>query len=247
MSQFGEYDPMSGSGPIRKRLARARRRPPARNRRARPAVAGVDIKFAAHRSRAGPAAAQIRLRRLSARRSRRSAACGDTGPRFEAPAVFSRADFRTGRTSARDCWVASPAMPRGVGRRRNHRSIVSPITLPRAAILESGARTLGCAIIPAGPGNTEQPMRRSRICRPSAYCGPPDFLKILLDKHTRRAPTFRRKMALVSGAALAAEPARGVRRRRKDAAVLRDGRLGVIAFETDGPGGAVLPAYGHRG
>ena len=52
---------------------------------------------------------------------------------------------------------------------------------PGGFIMDSGARALGCAVIPAGPGNTRAAARRHRRLRPVAYCGTPDFLKILLD------------------------------------------------------------------
>ena len=53
---------------------------------------------------------------------------------------------------------------------------------PGGRILESGALALGCPVIPAGPGNTEQLIAAIAHFRPSVYCGPPDFLKIVLDK-----------------------------------------------------------------
>jgi len=40
---------------------------------------------------------------------------------------------------------------------------------------------LGCAVIPAGPGNNRSPVRIDRGYRPVGYSGTPDFLKILLD------------------------------------------------------------------
>ncbi len=70
---------------------------------------------------------------------------------------------------------------------------------PGAFIMESGAHALGCAVIPAGPGNTEQTLAAVAHLKPNGYAGPPDFLKILLDK--AGGETSLRK-ALVSGAAL---------------------------------------------
>ena len=74
---------------------------------------------------------------------------------------------------------------------------------PGGFILESGAHALGCAVIPAGVGNTEQQVDAIAILRPSGYTGTPDFLKILLDtaqKLGRDAASLER--GLVSGAAL---------------------------------------------
>ncbi len=112
-----------------------------------------------------------------------------------------------------------------------------------AFIMESGAQALGCAVIPAGPGNTEQTLAAVAQLRPTAYAGPPDFLEILLDKAAAGgidASSIRK--AFVSGAALPASlraklEGRGVRTRQAFATA----ELGVIAYEIDGPNGAALP------
>jgi phenylacetate-CoA ligase len=90
---------------------------------------------------------------------------------------------------------------------------------PGGFILDAGARALGCAVIPAGPGNTEQQLALIAQLRPTAYTGTPDFLKIVLDAAAAAgvdASSIRR--AVVSGAAfppsLQAEiRARGVEQR----------------------------------
>jgi phenylacetate-CoA ligase len=74
---------------------------------------------------------------------------------------------------------------------------------PAAWIMEAGARALGCAVIPAGPGNTEQQLEAIARLKPTAYIGVPDYLKILLDKAKeagREITSFHR--AMVSGGAL---------------------------------------------
>ncbi len=74
---------------------------------------------------------------------------------------------------------------------------------PGAWIVDAGARALGCTVIPAGPGNTEQQLEAIAHLKPTAYVGVPDYLKILLDKAAeagRDASSFKR--ALVSGGAL---------------------------------------------
>ena len=53
---------------------------------------------------------------------------------------------------------------------------------PAGAMLESGARALGVAVIPGGTGNTDQQVEISRTVRPSSYVGTPDFLKAILDR-----------------------------------------------------------------
>ena len=53
---------------------------------------------------------------------------------------------------------------------------------PAGVMLERGARALGCAVVPAGPGNTEMQARAIAHLRPQAYSGTPDFLKTILEK-----------------------------------------------------------------
>jgi phenylacetate-coenzyme A ligase PaaK-like adenylate-forming protein len=74
---------------------------------------------------------------------------------------------------------------------------------PGGWILDAGARALGCAVIAAGPGNTEQQLHVIEYLEPTVYVGVPDYLKILLDKAKeagKDASSF--KKALVGGGAL---------------------------------------------
>lgn len=74
---------------------------------------------------------------------------------------------------------------------------------PGGWILDAGARALGCAVIPAGPGNTEQQIETVRHLAPAGYVGVPDYLKILLDKAAEAGqPLTSYRRALVSGGAL---------------------------------------------
>jgi len=71
---------------------------------------------------------------------------------------------------------------------------------PGGFIMDSGARALGCAVIPAGPGNTEQQLDVIADLQPTCYAGTPSYLKILLEKAQaagRDASCF--KSAMVSG------------------------------------------------
>jgi len=109
---------------------------------------------------------------------------------------------------------------------------------PAAAIFESGAHALGCAVIPAGPGNTADQLTAIEQFRPSFYIGTPDFLKIILDKAAedgRDASSIRN--AMVSGAALPDSlrrelAGRGVAVRQSYGTA----DLGIVAYEDDGPG-----------
>ncbi len=59
---------------------------------------------------------------------------------------------------------------------------------PGGFIFDASARALGCAVIPAGPGNTEAQFELIEAYRPVGYSGTPDFLKILLDAADSRGP-----------------------------------------------------------
>lgn len=74
--------------------------------------------------------------------------------------------------------------------------------VPAGFIMDAGARALGCAVIPAGPGNTEQQLDLIEAFRPTIYCGTPDFLKIIIKAATASGRDVTSiKRALVSGAA----------------------------------------------
>ena len=114
---------------------------------------------------------------------------------------------------------------------------------PGGRILESGALALGCPVIPAGPGTTEQLIAAIAHLRPKVYCGPPDFLKIVLDRaRAAGADVASLGKALVSGAALPQTlraELEGVGIKTRQAYATAD--LGMIAYETNGPDGALTP------
>ncbi len=113
---------------------------------------------------------------------------------------------------------------------------------PGGFIMDSGARALGCAVIPAGPGNAEQQFELIEAYRPSAFCGTPDFLKILLDgaaSSGRDVSSIKR--ALVSGAAFPKSlqeefSAPGIEAFQAYATA----DLGFIAYETSARDGLVI-------
>ncbi|HEY8608551.1 MAG TPA: AMP-binding protein [Noviherbaspirillum sp.] len=53
---------------------------------------------------------------------------------------------------------------------------------PAAFMAEGGAARLGCAVIPAGIGQTEMQVQAIAGLRPDAYVGTPSFLKIIIEK-----------------------------------------------------------------
>jgi phenylacetate-CoA ligase len=113
---------------------------------------------------------------------------------------------------------------------------------PGGFILDSGARALGCAVIPAGPGNTEQQLDIVEQLRPTGYSGTPDFLKILLDAAAasgRDASSIRK--AVVSGAAFPPSLQAEIKARGIDAYQLyATADVGLIAYETAARDGLVV-------
>ena len=74
---------------------------------------------------------------------------------------------------------------------------------PGGFILDSGARACGCAVIPAGPGQTEQQLELIEDLKPQGYSGTPSFLNILLNKAKEQSRDISSiKKALVTGEAL---------------------------------------------
>jgi phenylacetate-CoA ligase len=106
---------------------------------------------------------------------------------------------------------------------------------PAGAMLESAAHALGCPVIPAGPGNTEQQLQVIEDLRPMAYTGVPDYLKILLDKAQelgRDASSIGK--AMVSGATL--PPSLRAELQDRGVKVLQcyaTADLGLIGYETE--------------
>jgi phenylacetate-CoA ligase len=113
---------------------------------------------------------------------------------------------------------------------------------PGGFIMDSAARALDCAVIPAGPGNTEQQMEVIAAYRPSCYAGTPDFLKILIEAAEARGVDISCIMrAVVSGAAFPPSLQAWVRERGVDAYQLyATADVGVIAYETSAREGLVL-------
>ncbi|MBI1386755.1 MAG: AMP-binding protein [Rhizobiales bacterium] len=105
---------------------------------------------------------------------------------------------------------------------------------PGGWIMDGGARALGCTVIAAGPGNTEQQLAAIAHLRPTAYVGVPDFLNILLEKGAAASTnTSSLRKAMVSGGALfpslrEAYAARGITCLQCYATA----ELGVVAYET---------------
>jgi phenylacetate-CoA ligase len=113
---------------------------------------------------------------------------------------------------------------------------------PGGFILDTSARALGCAVIPAGPGNTEAQFDLIEAYRPIAYCGTPDFLKILLDAAaTAGRDVSSIKRAQVGGAAFPPSLQAEIKSRGIDAyQTFGTADLGMVAFETSAREGMVV-------
>jgi phenylacetate-coenzyme A ligase PaaK-like adenylate-forming protein len=113
---------------------------------------------------------------------------------------------------------------------------------PGGFIFDSAARALGCAVIPAGPGNTDAQLELIEAYRPVGYSGTPDFLKILLDAGAaarRDVSSLRR--ALVSGAAFPKSLQQEIKSRGIDAyQAYATADLGFIAYESAGRDGLIV-------
>ena len=113
---------------------------------------------------------------------------------------------------------------------------------PAGAFADSAARALGCAVFPAGVGQTELQVQAIAALRPAAYVGTPSFLKTILEKGRELgADLSSLARALVSAEALpdslrAAISALGVEALQCYASA----DLGLIAYESPAREGMIL-------
>ncbi len=113
---------------------------------------------------------------------------------------------------------------------------------PAGQMFDSAARALGCAVIPAGVGQTELQVQTIADLSPSAYVGTPSFLKIILEQ----ADELGLKVdsidkAMVSGEALPAPlrstfAERGLRVQQ----CYGTADLGLIAYESSALEGLII-------
>ncbi|MGI9412632.1 MAG: phenylacetate--CoA ligase family protein [Hyphomicrobiales bacterium] len=113
---------------------------------------------------------------------------------------------------------------------------------PGGFMLDTACRALGCAVIPAGVGNTELQLDMIDHLKPDAYAGTPDFLKVLLDKGDEAGKDMSSiARGVVSGAALpeslrAELKGRGVAVTQTYATA----ELGIVSYETSALEGMVI-------
>ena len=144
---------------------------------------------------------------------------------------------------AEDWWRSARALYAAGFRKGDlvHNTFAYHLT-PGGWILDAGARALGCTVIPAGPGNTEQQLECIAHLKPNAYVGVPDYLKILLDKaETAGRPISSFKRALVSGGALFPSLRQEYRERGiRTYQVYATADAGIIAYESQALEGMII-------
>jgi phenylacetate-CoA ligase len=110
---------------------------------------------------------------------------------------------------------------------------------PAGAMVESGAEALGCPVVPAGTGQTEQQLRTIADLRPVGYVGTPSFLKVLLDRAASEGGDVSSlKKALVGAESLPS--ALRAEFRSRGLGVLQcygTADIGIIAYESTSPEG----------
>ena len=113
---------------------------------------------------------------------------------------------------------------------------------PAGAMVECGAHALGCAVFPAGTGNTELQVRAIADVRPMYYAGTPSFLKVLLAKGDETgADVSSLSVASVAGEAL--PPSLRTELKTSGIAVFQwyaTADLGLIAYESPATEGLIV-------
>ena len=113
--------------------------------------------------------------------------------------------------------------------------------VPAGSMFESGARAIGCSVVPAGTGQTEMQVSTIRDLRISSYVGTPSFLKLIVEK----ADEMKVDIGCLKKALVGAEylpPALRAAMRARGIQVLQmygTADLGLIAYETQAPDGSV--------
>ncbi len=113
---------------------------------------------------------------------------------------------------------------------------------PAGAMLEQGAAALGCAVFPAGVGNTDLQVQAIHDIEPSAYTGTPSFLKIILE----RAAEQDKDVSSIKNACVGGEGLTPVLRDEIEAYGIHCGQvyasadIGSIAYESDAREGLIV-------
>ena len=113
---------------------------------------------------------------------------------------------------------------------------------PAGQMFDSAAQALGCAVIPAGVGQTELQVQTIADLKPTAYVGTPSFLKIILQKADELGSDVASiSKGMVGGEALPPPLREGFAERGID--VLQNyatADLGLIAYESSAREGLIV-------
>jgi len=113
---------------------------------------------------------------------------------------------------------------------------------PAGSLSESGARALGCVVVPTGTGQTEMQVATIRDLRVAGYIGTPSFLKLIVEK----ADELKADLSSLRKASVGAEylpPALRSAMRERGIQVMQTygtADLGLISYESLAPDGAVV-------
>jgi phenylacetate-CoA ligase len=114
---------------------------------------------------------------------------------------------------------------------------------PAAFMVEGGARRIGCAVIPAGAGQTELQVQAIAALRPDTYVGTPSFLRIIIDKAREMGADISSMQRALMGAEALPESLRSWLHANGVPHVFQtyaSADLGSVAYETE-TDGAINP------
>lgn len=145
--------------------------------------------------------------------------------------------------SGRDWWGTARALyASGVRKGDILHNTFSYHFTPAGVMLEQGAEALGCAVFPAGVGNTDLQVQAIHDIEPSAYTGTPSFLKIILEKATEQ----EKDVSSLKKACVGGEGLPPVLRDEIEAYGIHCGQvyasadIGSIAYESDAREGLIV-------
>ncbi|MBS1269918.1 MAG: Phenylacetate-coenzyme A ligase [Gammaproteobacteria bacterium] len=167
-----------------------------------------------------------------------AAAQGDLGRVFGSPGPIYEPEPRVG-----NYWRMARALYAGGFRAGQlvHNTFSYHFT-PAGSMMESGAHAIGCAVFPAGVGQTELQVQAIADLKPVGYAGTPSFLKIILEKAEELgADVSSLQHGLVSGEALPSN----LRESIADTGIevlqcYATADLGLIAYESEAREGMIV-------
>jgi phenylacetate-CoA ligase len=110
---------------------------------------------------------------------------------------------------------------------------------PAAFMIEGGAARIGCAVIPAGAGQTEMQVQAMADLRPDTYIGTPSFLRIIIEKAREMGADISSVKQALMGAEALPESLRAWFRENGVPHVFQtyaSADIGSIAYETESAG-----------